>query len=153
MYRSPGDALKYPFITPGSQQYADVLWDWDSWLTNIALRQILLEAGDSEAEKQALHPSLRLRRAGRHFHSIRVGLLERAVAADHEQCLDEWQEDCGHVDHVALLANSAEAKAQVLPELLKGGTFRERGQDVFLELRIDGTIGGVLLAHLTLGIE
>lgn len=44
MFRESGGNLPYPFITPGSQQYADVLWDWDSWLTNVALRQILLEA-------------------------------------------------------------------------------------------------------------
>ena len=45
MFREEGGGLKYPFITPGSSQYADVLWDWDSWLTNIALRQILLLLG------------------------------------------------------------------------------------------------------------
>ena len=43
MFREKGGALQYPFIVPGSAQYHDVLWDWDSWLTNIALRQILLE--------------------------------------------------------------------------------------------------------------
>ncbi len=54
MYRPAGGNLAYPFITPGSQQYNDVLWDWDSWLTNVALRQILLEVGDKEATAQAL---------------------------------------------------------------------------------------------------
>jgi putative isomerase len=49
MFREAGDNLPYPFITPGSQQYADVLWDWDSWLTNVALRQILLESDDKDA--------------------------------------------------------------------------------------------------------
>ena len=43
MYRQPsGIALKFPYITPGSQQYAHVLWDWDSWLSDIALRQTLI---------------------------------------------------------------------------------------------------------------
>lgn len=51
MYREPGGALKYPFLAPGSNQYLDMLWDWDSWLSNIALRQILTECG-SEADKQ-----------------------------------------------------------------------------------------------------
>jgi putative isomerase len=46
MFREAGGNMPYPFITPGSQQYVDVLWDWDSWLSNIALRQILLESGD-----------------------------------------------------------------------------------------------------------
>ncbi len=53
MFREAGGNLPYPFITPGSQQYADVLWDWDSWLTNIALRQILLEKGDAAAQEDA----------------------------------------------------------------------------------------------------
>jgi putative isomerase len=53
MFREAGANLPYPFITPGSQQYNDVLWDWDSWLSNIALRQILLETGDKEASEQA----------------------------------------------------------------------------------------------------
>ncbi|MDX2077840.1 MAG: trehalase family glycosidase [bacterium] len=47
MFREAGGNMPYPFLTPGSDQYSDVLWDWDSWLTNVALRQILLEAGDS----------------------------------------------------------------------------------------------------------
>ena len=48
MFRPAGGALLHPFLTPGSEQYADVLWDWDSWLSNIALRQILLEGGTAE---------------------------------------------------------------------------------------------------------
>ncbi|WP_316814191.1 MGH1-like glycoside hydrolase domain-containing protein [Pedobacter heparinus] len=54
MYREEGGALKFPFLTPGSSQYADVLWDWDSWFSNIALRQILLESGTEEDRKAAL---------------------------------------------------------------------------------------------------
>ncbi len=53
MYRSAGEALQYPFITPGSVQYADVLWDWDSWLSNIALRQILLDTGSKKDRTEA----------------------------------------------------------------------------------------------------
>ena len=54
MYREPGGALKYPFLTPGSDQYCDVLWDWDSWLTNVALRQIVRRQGDpAESRKLA----------------------------------------------------------------------------------------------------
>lgn len=52
MFREPIGALKYPFITPGSNSYANDLWDWDSWLSNIALRQILLNKGN-EKEKEA----------------------------------------------------------------------------------------------------
>lgn len=51
MFKQPtGIALKYPYIIPGSRQYAAVLWDWDSWLSNVALRQILNDIG-SEADK------------------------------------------------------------------------------------------------------
>ncbi len=38
-FREPAGILKYRFIVPGST-YSDVLWDWDSWLTNLALRKI-----------------------------------------------------------------------------------------------------------------
>jgi putative isomerase len=55
MLRLAGGNLPYPFITPGSDQYADVLWDWDSWLSNVALRQILLEVGDSTGEDLGLY--------------------------------------------------------------------------------------------------
>lgn len=54
MYREAGGNLPYPFLTPGSEQYADVLWDWDSWLSNVALRQILLEIGDDQASDRSL---------------------------------------------------------------------------------------------------
>lgn len=48
MYRSPGGTLQYPFLVPGGDQYGDVLWDWDSWLSNVALRQILKDKNSSE---------------------------------------------------------------------------------------------------------
>ena len=54
MYREPGGALKFPFLAPGSNQYLDMLWDWDSWLSNIALRQILLENGNEKDSEEAL---------------------------------------------------------------------------------------------------
>ncbi|GEM_PF-6984704 len=46
MLKPAEGALKYPYITPGSAQYSKQLWDWDSWLSNVAVRQIVLaEAG------------------------------------------------------------------------------------------------------------
>ena len=54
MYREAGGALKYPFLAPGSSQYLDMLWDWDSWLSDVALRQILLEKGTDKDRQQAL---------------------------------------------------------------------------------------------------
>jgi Mannosylglycerate hydrolase MGH1-like glycoside hydrolase domain len=53
MFREPGGALKHPFLTPGSDQYADVLWDWDSWFSNIALRQILAKLGNVAEQERA----------------------------------------------------------------------------------------------------
>ncbi len=41
--------LKYPFLVPGAV-YAYDLWDWDSWLTDIAIRQILAD-GDGVSEE------------------------------------------------------------------------------------------------------
>lgn len=54
MLKPAGGALKYPFITPGSSQYSDDLWDWDSWLSNIALRQILIDIGTEKDKKMIL---------------------------------------------------------------------------------------------------
>ena len=54
MYREPGGEIKHPFLTPGSDQYCDILWDWDSWLTDVALRQIVRRQGDPEAEIRKL---------------------------------------------------------------------------------------------------
>ncbi|MFB6341616.1 trehalase family glycosidase [Saccharicrinis sp. FJH62] len=54
MYREAGGALKFPFLAPGSDQYLDMLWDWDSWLSDVALRQVLLENGTEKDRKQAL---------------------------------------------------------------------------------------------------
>src|SRR4030043_1928733 len=54
MYREPGGSLKFSFLAPGSNQYLDMLWDWGSWLSNVALRQILLENGNEKDNKEAL---------------------------------------------------------------------------------------------------
>lgn len=54
MLRDKGGAFKFPFITPGSAQYGDILWDWDSWLSDVALRQILTEKASTEEKAKAL---------------------------------------------------------------------------------------------------
>lgn len=54
MYREAGGSLPYPFLAPGSNQYLDMLWDWDSWLSNVALRQILLDNGTSKDSIEAI---------------------------------------------------------------------------------------------------
>ncbi len=48
MTREPEGIIKYPFIVPGSQSYQNCLWDWDSWLTDIAIRQIIKDTGEGE---------------------------------------------------------------------------------------------------------
>lgn len=42
MFREPDGQIKHGFIVPGSC-YSNSLWDWDSWLTNIALKQFVKE--------------------------------------------------------------------------------------------------------------
>ena len=42
--REPKGSLEHPFIVPGAP-YPYQLWDWDSWLTDIAARQIILDNG------------------------------------------------------------------------------------------------------------
>ncbi|MBN1926246.1 MAG: hypothetical protein JW798_10445 [Prolixibacteraceae bacterium] len=54
MYRKGKGSLVYPFLTPGSNQYDNVLWDWDSWLSNVALRQILTDVGSEKDKKEAV---------------------------------------------------------------------------------------------------
>ena len=54
MFKPAKGNLKYPFITPGSSSYQDQLWDWDSWLVDVALRQILMENGTPKDKADAL---------------------------------------------------------------------------------------------------
>lgn len=55
MYRNGGEgAFRYPFLTPGSKSYSNVLWDWDSWLSNVALRQILALKGNDADRREAV---------------------------------------------------------------------------------------------------
>ncbi len=51
MFREPAGHLQHKFIVPGSARYNNCLWDWDSWLTNIALRQIASHEDIFEYEK------------------------------------------------------------------------------------------------------
>lgn len=48
MTREPNGMLAHPFIVPGSKTYSNSLWDWDSWLTNIAVRQIMKDNDDCD---------------------------------------------------------------------------------------------------------
>jgi len=46
----PIGALKHPFITAGGAQYQHALWDWDSWLSGVALRQARARFGEEPRE-------------------------------------------------------------------------------------------------------
>lgn len=50
MTREPEGFLKYSYIVPGSQYYNDCLWDWDSWLTDVAVRQIMKDNQDVDEQ-------------------------------------------------------------------------------------------------------
>lgn len=52
MFRPAGDGFKHPFLMPGSASYQDMLWDWDSWLSAVALFQILADAPDLRQDYQ-----------------------------------------------------------------------------------------------------
>lgn len=45
--------LRHPFLTPGSACYSQTLWDWDSWLMNVALRQILTDCPNRSSNQIA----------------------------------------------------------------------------------------------------
>lgn len=48
MYREKGGIFPYGFLTPGSACYDDVLWDWDSYFSDVALKQILKDTGGDQ---------------------------------------------------------------------------------------------------------
>src|ERR1700722_20594305 len=54
MFRPAEGALKHPYIVPGCTSYQNQLWDWDSWLTDIALRPILAENGSKKDKQEEL---------------------------------------------------------------------------------------------------
>ena len=48
--REPKGTLNHPFIVPG-KPYPYQLWDWDSWLTDVATRQIIVDNGGEGLEE------------------------------------------------------------------------------------------------------
>ena len=49
VFREPAGIMKHKYIVPGS--IYESLWDWDSWTTNIALREVAASEDISEYEK------------------------------------------------------------------------------------------------------
>lgn len=41
--RQPQGRLKFPYLVPGANCYESQLWDWDSWLTDIGISQIMYD--------------------------------------------------------------------------------------------------------------
>ena len=56
MYREPGGAFIYPYLTPSTSgsAYSGDLWDWDTPFVDAALRQILLEHGTEKDREGAV---------------------------------------------------------------------------------------------------
>jgi putative isomerase len=52
MLHEPTPPLAFAFVTPGSV-YTNQLWDWDSWLSDVALCQIIVDQGD-RADRQKM---------------------------------------------------------------------------------------------------
>lgn len=73
LLREPEGKLKYRFLVPGSV-YSNELWDWDSWLTNVALRQLGVENLD-EYEKGCILNFLE--------NTDEQGRMPIMIAADH----------------------------------------------------------------------
>lgn len=54
VFKEEGGKLPYKFLVPGTIAYSNTLWDWDSWLFNIALRQLLVDRNDKKELETAL---------------------------------------------------------------------------------------------------
>lgn len=52
MLRPAAGNLKHPFLTPGSDQYPNVLWDWDAFYANVGLRQLMADLQDEAFNNQ-----------------------------------------------------------------------------------------------------
>lgn len=79
MYREKGGIFRYGFLTPGSASYSDVLWDWDSYFSNVALKQILADAGADREEARGLCEKT-IRLFGRDI--IRFGAMHEYYSPD-----------------------------------------------------------------------
>jgi putative isomerase len=53
-FRQAGGPFQEPFLAPGSTLYHDCVWDWDSWMANVALRQAVRESSDSSLREAAV---------------------------------------------------------------------------------------------------
>lgn len=115
MLREPEGNLKYRFIVPGSV-YSNALWDWDSWLTNIALRQFVTD-DISEYEKGCILNYLNMQdEKGRLYITIKPNSTIPSLNTDreiniHKPCLAQ---------HAAFIVKETNGDAEWLrPEFSK----------------------------------
>jgi putative isomerase len=113
-------SLACPCLQPGSAQYQNVLWDWDSWLTNIALRQIVGELED-EGTLEEIAPYER--GCVRNFlsYTSRRGWIPIVIGADRtvkepEDLFSENMHKPCLAQHAAFLVRNAGGDAEWLRE-------------------------------------
>ncbi len=81
--------LKYPFIVPGCA-YQNQLWDWDSWLTDIAITQIHKDNSVDEKEYIEYEKGCILNFLDAAKEDGRIPILVSCVAEDNEKF---WREE------------------------------------------------------------
>ena len=77
--REPEGNLKYPFLVPGSASYNNSLWDWDSWLTDIAVRQIMEDQRNWEIDFEKYEKGCILNFV---WHTSKEGWMPIAITPD-----------------------------------------------------------------------
>lgn len=87
MLRQPEGQLKHPYLVPGSV-YANRLWDWDCWLTNVALFEKDLSACgelheyyDPESGEPVINPG---------FQNWNLLSLNMDAWLNHEKVVEEF---------------------------------------------------------------
>lgn len=90
MFREPDGILTHRFIVPGSC-YSNCLWDWDSWLTNLALRKIASGEDIADYEKGCIQNFIdNMTEEGRMSISLVPGgkmALFEAMKNTHKPCI------------------------------------------------------------------
>ncbi len=126
MCREPAGQLEYPFIVPGSNQYANVLWDWDAFFSNVALRQILADIG-SEKESGDILPYeqgcvLNFLNAGDIYGQI-PGAMRPEKKENADDAPEEWMKRNNHkpclAQHAALIVKGIDGDAEWLREKMQ----------------------------------
>ena len=54
LFREPGGVFEFPYVSPSSSCYSNQLWDWDSWISDLALMQIVANVSGKDAFDEAI---------------------------------------------------------------------------------------------------